>query len=221
MRQVEAIGQSRFGQGISYTFAVMPSGRVYEGTGAGRLGAHTGGRNSRSHAIVLVGNYDSVVPSDAVLNGVAELVRYGHGRRWWTNARLSGGHRDVKSTGCPGNQAYRLIGEINRRAASGQTTPHVHVETVTPPAPKPPPPRPVIEEDEMIVLLLKDTPHRFALSGGEVRWIDGDTSAGLQPKITEGKIVMVPATERFIKSWNLNDEATIAKLDEIAGELRK
>lgn len=113
MRQIEDIGQSRFGGGVSYTFAVMPSGRVYEGTGAGRRGAHTGGRNSISHAIVLVGNYDRVGMSPAQERAIADLLAYGRVRGWWKQARLTGGHRDTKATGCPGNAAYARIGHIN------------------------------------------------------------------------------------------------------------
>lgn len=122
MRQLEAIGESRFGAGVSYTFAVMPSGRVYEGTGAGRLGTHTGGRNSRSHAIVLIGNYEENEPTDNQLRSVADLLRYGRDRGWWRNARLNGGHRDLKQTACPGIKAYRKIATINELAAGVQAT---------------------------------------------------------------------------------------------------
>jgi hypothetical protein len=121
MRSVEQIGQNRFGRGISYTFAVMPSGRIYEGTGAGRLGTHTGGRNSISHAIVLVGNYDTTVPSNMMLTGVADLVRHGHRSGWWQQNRLTGGHRDVKATGCPGRHAYERIQRMNAMAGAGPT----------------------------------------------------------------------------------------------------
>ena len=117
MRQLEAIGESRFGAGVSYTFAVMPSGRLYEGTGPGRLGTHTGGRNSRSHAIVLIGNYEDNHMPDAMVRAVAELLAYGKRRGWWRAARLNGGHRDLKGTACPGINAYRRIAEINELAA--------------------------------------------------------------------------------------------------------
>jgi hypothetical protein len=117
MRSLEGIGQQRFRQGVSYTFAVMPSGRVYEGTGAGRLGSHTGGRNSRSHGIVLVGNYEDAEPPEAMLRGVAELLRHGVRQGWWAHPRLNGGHRDLKQTACPGIKAYRQISRINQMAA--------------------------------------------------------------------------------------------------------
>lgn len=126
MRTLENIGESRFGQGISYTYAVMPSGRIYEGTGAGRLGTHTGGRNSRSHGIVLVGNYEDTVPSSAMCGGTGLLVRHGHESGWWANPWLTGGHRDVKSTACPGRHGYAAIGTINERAQEKVMTPEEH-----------------------------------------------------------------------------------------------
>lgn len=121
MRDLESIGQSRFGGGISYTFLVMPSGRVYEGHSVNRQGAHTGGRNDRARAICLVGNYETQAMTEAQINAVAELLRHGKAKGWWQHARLNGGHRDLKATACPGAKAYAKIAEINRRAASGKT----------------------------------------------------------------------------------------------------
>lgn len=120
VRTLENIGQSRFGGGISYTFAVAPSGRVYEGHGIDRQGAHTGGRNSIARAICLIGNYDANRPPEAMIQAVADLVRHGHAQGWWP-ARLTGGHRDAPgaSTACPGRHAHALIAEINRRATAG------------------------------------------------------------------------------------------------------
>jgi hypothetical protein len=63
MRTLEDIGEARFGEGISYTLAVMPSGRVYEGHGVDRQGAHTG-RNDIARAIVLVGDCSTRPPID-------------------------------------------------------------------------------------------------------------------------------------------------------------
>src|SRR5690606_11920100 len=48
VRKLDDIGQSRFKGGISYTFVIFPSGRIYEGHSIGRVGAHTAGRNSIS-----------------------------------------------------------------------------------------------------------------------------------------------------------------------------
>ncbi len=119
VRVLEDIGQQRFGGGISYTFAITPSGRVHEGHGIGRRGAHTGGRNSVSRAICLVGNYDVGPPTPAQLDSVVALLREGHDRGWWTAPRLTGGHRDAPGAGtsCPGRFAHAAIPTINDRAA--------------------------------------------------------------------------------------------------------
>jgi hypothetical protein len=127
MRTLEGIGQQRFGGGISYTFAVMPSGRIYEGHGVSRQGAHTGGRNDIARAIVLVGDYSTRGPTDAQKRAVAWLVDHGRRQGWWTVAGLSGGHRQAPNqvaTACPGDAALREIPSINRLSAdyrAGQT----------------------------------------------------------------------------------------------------
>jgi hypothetical protein len=118
VRLLESIGQQRFGGGISYTFVVTPSGRVYEGHGVDRRGAHTGGRNSISRAICLVGNYEVDRPTAAQQDSVVALLQYGSDQGWWRQPRLNGGHRDAPgaSTSCPGRFAEALIPDINNRA---------------------------------------------------------------------------------------------------------
>lgn len=113
MRLIEQIGQNNFGGGISYTWVVMPSGRVFEGHSIDKQGAHTANRNDRSRAICLAGNYDVVALPQRMMNAVALLLRE-------LNAALDGGHRDVYPTACPGRFAYPRVGEINNLAASGQ-----------------------------------------------------------------------------------------------------
>jgi hypothetical protein len=128
VRQLEAIGETRFGKGISYTFAVTPSGRVFEGHSVDRKGAHTGGDNTHSRAIVLVGNMEVERNlTGLALGAVAELLVFGHARGWWRTPALTGGHRDAPtaSTACPGRYAYAAIAGVNlaaRRLAAGQTT---------------------------------------------------------------------------------------------------
>jgi hypothetical protein len=121
MRLLEQIGEDRFGGGISYTFAVMPSGRIYEGHGVDRQGAHTGGRNNIARAIVWVGNYDNDQPTVAQLRSTAWLLQHGHQSGWWRAARLNGGHQQAPgaSTGCPGRNGMSAIPGINQLAAGG------------------------------------------------------------------------------------------------------
>lgn len=120
VRLLEQIGQARFGGGISYTFAVTESGRVFEGHGIDRRGAHTGGRNSIARAIVLVGDYSRRDPTPLQLASVAELLALGRANGWWPAARLNGGHRDAPgaSTSCPGDQAWNRIPAINTAASA-------------------------------------------------------------------------------------------------------
>lgn len=119
MRVLEDIGEDRFNGGISYTFCVMPSGRIYEGHSIDRVGAHTAGRNTISASICLVGNYQQTDPTEMQKKSVAWLLEHGRASGWWYNNQLTGGHRDVYNTGCPGDEAYDEIAGINTIAATG------------------------------------------------------------------------------------------------------
>lgn len=131
IRDLEAVGQARFGAGISYTFLVRSDGTIYEGHGIDRRGAHTRGLNSTARAICAIGNYETTTPTAALLDAIAWLVRHGHAQGWWPE-RITGGHRDAPgaSTACPGTRLQARIPSINRAATSG-----------TPPPPPPPPPK--------------------------------------------------------------------------------
>lgn len=119
MRELEAIGQSRFGTGISYNVGVFPSGRAYQGASWNRRGTHTGGRNSTARSIVFIGNYETNEPTAAQLATAAEIYREGKGK-WWTPSAPLRGHRDVKGTACPGKNVYSQLPAI--RAGKITTT---------------------------------------------------------------------------------------------------
>jgi hypothetical protein len=133
MRTIERIGEQRFGKGFSYNLAVMPSGRVYEGCGVGRVGSHTGGRNTRALGVCLVGNYQDTAPTQPMQDALVAILQEGHRLGWIDQPKFDGGHRDLSSTACPGEQAYRLIPDLNARAAGSPVTPP------PPPAPAPKP----------------------------------------------------------------------------------
>jgi hypothetical protein len=119
MRTLERIGEQRFGRGISYTFAVMPTGRVFEGHSVEREGAHTKGRNDLARAVVLVGNYDVDKPTPEMVESVAQLLVDGKARGWWKAAKLNGGHKQAPgaATACPGRHGMAVVDAINARAA--------------------------------------------------------------------------------------------------------
>jgi hypothetical protein len=112
MREFESIGQNRFGGGISYTWVVMPSGRVFEGHSIDRQGAHTLGRNNRARAICLAGNYDVKELPKRMQDAVILLLRE-------LDATIDGPHSQVFATACPGKHARARISDMNATAVSG------------------------------------------------------------------------------------------------------
>jgi hypothetical protein len=119
MRAIEQIGEDRFGQGISYTWLIFPSGRIYEGHSVNRRGAHTAGRNDIARAICFAGNYEVADLTNQQVTSAAWLLQHNHAAGWSKNRTANGGHRDLKQTACPGQHAYRHIPGINY-LASGQ-----------------------------------------------------------------------------------------------------
>ncbi|ANZ35521.1 hypothetical protein BBK82_04935 [Lentzea guizhouensis] len=119
VRTLEDIGESRFGRGISYTYAITPAGLVFQGHSAHRSGAHTLNRNDIAVAIVWVGRYDTREPTEAQIRATAWLLvqckRDGVLRR----ARIDGGHGQApgQSTDCPGGYGRAAIARINQLAA--------------------------------------------------------------------------------------------------------
>lgn len=112
MRVFEQIGQNRFGGGISYTWVIMPSGRVFEGHSVDRQGAHTANRNNRSRAICLAGNYDVNDLPKRMQDAVVLLLRE-------LGATIDGPHSAVYATACPGKHAKAKIQNMNTTAVSG------------------------------------------------------------------------------------------------------
>lgn len=116
VRRLEAIGEDRFDGGISYTVPITPAGRAYEGHSIGRRGAHTKDHNTVGAAIVFVGNYEEDEPSDAQVRKAADVLVAARRAGLSTVHRLTGGHRDVGGTLCPGGKAYAAIPRINALA---------------------------------------------------------------------------------------------------------
>ncbi len=107
---------------IAYSFLSDPDGNIFEGRGPGISGAHTKGHNSISHGICVMGNYNTQPVDSDLIPRLADFVRFGHGQGWWPN-QLTGGHKDVGSTSCPGHNLYPLISEINRQTLEDEMTP--------------------------------------------------------------------------------------------------
>jgi hypothetical protein len=123
LRNIEAIGEQRFGIGCSYNAFACQSGRLYEGQPLTRRGAHTvndlpnpnfpeGSLNATARALCIPQNVQDVV-TDAQIDAAA---------RWGAALRRSGeavsnanwfGHRDVTEKSCPGPIAYARLPGLN------------------------------------------------------------------------------------------------------------
>ncbi|HWI42778.1 MAG TPA: N-acetylmuramoyl-L-alanine amidase [Nocardioides sp.] len=120
---------------IGYNFLVDRFGRIWEGRAGGVdrpvVGAHTENYNQYSFAMSAIGNYDKAKPSSAMLNAYGVLFAWKlaiHGVYAGAPAVQIGrkvlpaisGHRDTKSTACPGKYLYAQLPTIRKLAAQGQ-----------------------------------------------------------------------------------------------------
>ncbi len=123
MRALEQIGQNRFGGGISYTGACFPSARCYQGLGFSRLGAHTGGYNTRAFAFVLVGNADVYDINQEQKESMADAIVSAWHEGIVAAPRWTHCHHDLNGTTCPGRfgcAARQDINEIAARKVAGE-----------------------------------------------------------------------------------------------------
>lgn len=116
---------------IGYNWLIDPNGVVYEGRGDNVLGAHFCGTNGRTMGVCVIGDFTSVVPTQAALDQLRNLLSWKacninadplstllHTGSGLTLNRISG-HRDgVCSTSCPGNMLYPLLPNIRQNVAN-------------------------------------------------------------------------------------------------------
>lgn len=127
---------------IGYNFLVDRFGRGWVGRAGGPAklvrGAHTLGFNAESTGVSAIGNYDTVRPSESMLDAIAAISawkldpfdrqprggikvesegsdKYAAGRR--VRLPVIDGHRDTNDTACPGQHLYEALPSIRRRAA--------------------------------------------------------------------------------------------------------
>jgi hypothetical protein len=128
---------------IAYNFLVDSFGSIWEGRYGGIdkpvRGAHTLGFNASSTGICVIGNLDTVQPTQATLDALPKIVAYklaayGRDPMGWTDVKSEGsdkfpagkvvtlpvidGHRDTNDTACPGRNLYAQLGNI-RAATAG------------------------------------------------------------------------------------------------------
>lgn len=108
-----------WGGATGYNFHVMPSGRIYEGRGWFRIGAHTAGRNSKSVGIALGFNGDMHALTAEMINAVVDIVREGIAVRALTDDHSWAGHCDYAAKSCPGSRVYKDLSVFREVASKG------------------------------------------------------------------------------------------------------
>jgi len=103
---------------LEYTFVVdHQTCQIFESRGPGHDTAATFDHNAVSHAICVMGNFETDPVSDQLVETLANLVAWGYEQGWWPLG-ITGGHRDASgnSTSCPGDHLEIQIPRINGRA---------------------------------------------------------------------------------------------------------
>jgi len=84
-------------------------GRVYEGRGWNRIGAHTLGWNNVAVSICFMGDYSKKLPSQVALIAAQMLIEEGVEQEKITTDYKLYGHCDFRPAGGPGKELYKLI----------------------------------------------------------------------------------------------------------------
>uniref|UniRef100_A0A182NQS9 Peptidoglycan-recognition protein n=1 Tax=Anopheles dirus TaxID=7168 RepID=A0A182NQS9_9DIPT len=94
---------------IGYSFAVGGDGRVYQGRGFNVVGAHAPRYNNRSVGICLIGDWVSDLPPKNMLAATQTLIEYGVRNGIIARNYTLLGHRQVRTTECPGDRLFEEI----------------------------------------------------------------------------------------------------------------
>lgn len=94
---------------IGYSFLIGQDGRVYEGRGFRREGAHTKGFNRNGLAASFIGNFNDVLPNKKSQDAVKNLMECAVNRGYLVPNYHLQAHRDVGGTESPGTAFYYEI----------------------------------------------------------------------------------------------------------------
>ncbi|XP_002134711.2 peptidoglycan-recognition protein LC isoform X2 [Drosophila pseudoobscura] len=94
---------------IGYNFLVGGDGRVYEGRGWDRVGAHTKGYNKGSIGISFIGTFTAIRPAERQLKACQLLISEGLRLKMLAPDFRLYGHRQLSATESPGEELYKII----------------------------------------------------------------------------------------------------------------
>lgn len=97
---------------IAYHFVIDAAGEIYAGRDLQVRGAHTGGHNTGTVGVVLLGNFEETIPFELQLISLKQLCRCL--RNTYAGITHLAGHRDFQPevTVCPGENLEALLPEL-------------------------------------------------------------------------------------------------------------
>jgi len=103
---------------IGYHYLIGPEGTYYEGRPEGTLGSHAP-PNSGRLGICVIGNFNqgADTPTAAQKTKLVQLLKYVCAK-YGLSAQAIKGHRDTKSTDCPGDLLYNILPSIRNSLGS-------------------------------------------------------------------------------------------------------
>jgi hypothetical protein len=119
MRAIQRYHQKGRGwNDIAYHFLIDGSGRIFQGRPENAQGAHTLGHNAGNVGISIMGDFHpprSMQPTPAQLASLVKLLKWVQGGLSVPLTTLKG-HRDYRSTDCPGDFLYAKLEDLRRQA---------------------------------------------------------------------------------------------------------
>ncbi|CAG0889019.1 unnamed protein product [Cyprideis torosa] len=103
---------------IGYNFLIGGNGDIFEGRGWNRVGAHAPNYNSKSIGIAMIGTFTGSLPTASARDSLNKLIACGVSKGEISSTYRLLGHRQVKSTECPGQALYNYIKTLPHYSAS-------------------------------------------------------------------------------------------------------
>lgn len=207
---------------LMYHFGIDEQGVIYEMVATGVEGAHATNANTRTVAILLMGDYTSRTPSAAQVASLQKLmVAVANEYRFPVNRQTVLGHRQVGSTACPGNTAYPKL--------------DAWVAGAVAPAPAPAPSGAVAVPARLPAFTvsasglrltsvgaerLLDTRATGALRGGVVTRAFSSSQVGGASAVALGVALVAPEADTFLSVFGGTSPAPTSTVNAIRGTVR-
>jgi len=125
LRQIQSYHFSRGWCDVGYHLLIGNDGRIYQGRPENKRGAHAGsGNNTGNVGISFVGSFMTELPNAAMLEAGARAIA-GVAEEW--NIPIDRdhvfGHRQMRSTSCPGDALYAHLETLVDMARDGSSAP--------------------------------------------------------------------------------------------------